>query len=164
MDLISRQAAKNKKVYSEERHEYVVPVAEIDWLPSAQPEVRTEMSSENDTISRQAVNDMLKELTKKASGRATLFNSAYAYYRGAISDVYYGVKGLPSAQPEIIRCKDCKYFDPLTEDFDYNFCDAWAGGTNEDMFCGFAERRQDADSSGNMSGTQKELKCTETHS
>ena len=38
-DLISRQAAKNKKVYSEERHEYVVPVAEIDWLPSAQPEI-----------------------------------------------------------------------------------------------------------------------------
>lgn len=37
-DLISRQAAKNKKVYSEERHEYVIPVAEIDWLPSAQPE------------------------------------------------------------------------------------------------------------------------------
>ena len=37
-DLISRQAAKNKKVYSEERHEYVVPVAELDWLPPAQPE------------------------------------------------------------------------------------------------------------------------------
>ena len=37
MDMISRQAAKNKKVYSEERHEYVIPVAEIDWLPSAQP-------------------------------------------------------------------------------------------------------------------------------
>ena len=37
-DLISRQAAKNKKVYSEERHEYVVPVAELDWLPSAQSE------------------------------------------------------------------------------------------------------------------------------
>lgn len=35
-DLISRQAAKNKKVYSEERHEYVIPIAEIDWLPSAQ--------------------------------------------------------------------------------------------------------------------------------
>ena len=37
-DCISRQAAKNKKVYSEERHEYVIPVAEIDWLPSAQRE------------------------------------------------------------------------------------------------------------------------------
>ena len=41
-DLISRQAAKNKKVYSEERHEYVIPVAEIDWLPSTQPESRRE--------------------------------------------------------------------------------------------------------------------------
>ena len=39
-DTISRQAAKNKKVYSEERHEYVVPVAELDWLPSAQSEQR----------------------------------------------------------------------------------------------------------------------------
>lgn len=37
-DCVSRQAAKNKKVYSEERHEYVIPVAEIDWMPSAQPE------------------------------------------------------------------------------------------------------------------------------
>ena len=36
-DFISRQAAKNKKVYSKERHEYVVPVAELDWLPPAQP-------------------------------------------------------------------------------------------------------------------------------
>ena len=37
-DLISRQDAKSKKVYSRERHEYVVPVAELDWLPSAQPD------------------------------------------------------------------------------------------------------------------------------
>ncbi len=37
-DLISREAAKSKKVYSHERNEYVVPVAELDWLPSAQPE------------------------------------------------------------------------------------------------------------------------------
>lgn len=38
-DIISRQEIKQKKVYSHERHEYVVPVAEIDWLPSAQPEI-----------------------------------------------------------------------------------------------------------------------------
>lgn len=38
-DLISRQAAKSKKVYSHERHEYVVPVAELDWLPSVQSEI-----------------------------------------------------------------------------------------------------------------------------
>ena len=70
-----------------------------------------------DLISRQAVNDMLKELTKKASGRATLFNSAYAYYRGAISDVYYGVKGLPSAQPEHTETHSCDYKRTGTHDW-----------------------------------------------
>lgn len=32
MALIEREAAKARKVYCEERHEYVVPVAELDWL------------------------------------------------------------------------------------------------------------------------------------
>ena len=39
-DLISRQAAKSKAVYSYERHEKVVPVAELDWLPSVEPEIK----------------------------------------------------------------------------------------------------------------------------
>lgn len=30
-DLVDRDALKEKKVYSHERHEYVVPVAYIDW-------------------------------------------------------------------------------------------------------------------------------------
>lgn len=34
MELIEREAAKAKKAYCEERHEYVVPVAELDWLPT----------------------------------------------------------------------------------------------------------------------------------
>ena len=34
MDLIDRDAVKEKKVYSKERHEKVVPVAEIDWMPN----------------------------------------------------------------------------------------------------------------------------------
>lgn len=33
MELIDREAAKSKKVYCEERHEYVVPVSYLDWLP-----------------------------------------------------------------------------------------------------------------------------------
>ena len=36
-DCVSRKAIKEKKVYSKERHEYIVPVAEIDWLPSVTP-------------------------------------------------------------------------------------------------------------------------------
>lgn len=32
---IDADKEKEKKVYSEDRHEYVVPVAELDWLPTA---------------------------------------------------------------------------------------------------------------------------------
>lgn len=52
-DLISRQAAKSKAVYSPERHEKVVPVAELDWLPSIEPEKC------GDCISREAVKKIL---------------------------------------------------------------------------------------------------------
>lgn len=38
VDCISRADVKAKKTYSHERHEYVVPVAEIDWLPSVTPQ------------------------------------------------------------------------------------------------------------------------------
>lgn len=34
MRLIDADALKEKKVYSHERHEKIVPVAEIDWLPT----------------------------------------------------------------------------------------------------------------------------------
>lgn len=33
-EYIERGALKQKKVYSLERHEYVVPVAEIYWIPA----------------------------------------------------------------------------------------------------------------------------------
>lgn len=32
---IAAEAVKAKKVYCEERHEYVIPVSEIDWQPAA---------------------------------------------------------------------------------------------------------------------------------
>ena len=34
MRLIDADALKEKKVYSHERHEKIVPVAEIDWMPT----------------------------------------------------------------------------------------------------------------------------------
>ena len=51
---------------------------------------------------------------------------------------------LPSAQPEIIRCRDCKY---MTEHYDtdgnvpYWSCSEWDSGTDYDGFCHYAERR-----------------------
>ena len=53
---------------------------------------------------------------------------------------------LPSAQSEIIRCKDCKH---MTEHYDtdgnapYWTCSEWDSGTDYDGFCHYAERRTD---------------------
>lgn len=32
---IDLEASKSKKIYSQERHEYIIPVAELDWIPAA---------------------------------------------------------------------------------------------------------------------------------
>lgn len=51
---------------------------------------------------------------------------------------------VPSAEPEIIRCKDCKW---CVEHYDtygnapYWICKNWDGGTDADGFCYEAERR-----------------------
>ena len=46
----------------------------------------------------------------------------------------------PTAQPEIIRCRDCKYMQK-----DEIFHQYWCNGNEvkEDHFCGYAERRKE---------------------
>ena len=46
------------------------------------------------------------------------------------------IKDEPSAQPEIIRCKDCKYYDG-------NPCEIVDYYNTADDFCSYAERRTD---------------------
>ena len=56
---------------------------------------------------------------------------------------------LPSARPEIIRCKDCKYAH-LTVSGECKYCDAWTDDDgypmeiyeDGDFFCGNAERKE----------------------
>jgi hypothetical protein len=45
---------------------------------------------------------------------------------------------------EVVRCKDCKYFDSGTDEDGKPFfkCLGWVyGGTSEDDFCSFGERK-----------------------
>lgn len=49
------------------------------------------------------------------------------------------IKPLPSAQPEIIRCKDCKYRGGLSG----FYCDIVEKVVGVDSFCSWAERRTD---------------------
>lgn len=50
------------------------------------------------------------------------------------------IKNLPSAEPEIIRCKDCKH---RTELFDTRWHPCTDVPTNDYWYCADAERRTD---------------------
>lgn len=64
----------------------------------------------------------------------------------SFTECYITILKLPSAEPEIIRCKDCKW---CVEHYDtdgnvpYWICKNWDGGTDADGFCYEAERRTD---------------------
>lgn len=86
-----------------------------------------------DLISRQAAIDGLYEMSSDIDHLCTLGD--YVLFLESLS-----------SQPEIIRCKDCKY---MTEHYDtdgnspYWTCSAWDSGTDYDGFCHYAERRTD---------------------
>ena len=57
----------------------------------------------------------------------------------ALSCVYM----LPSAQPDIIRCKDCKYQDENWRRVSVRWLPCMDVRTGSNWFCGSAERRTD---------------------
>lgn len=56
---------------------------------------------------------------------------------------YEVIEGLPSSEPEIIRCRDCRHRD------EFGCCKQWTGlaigkipvATDDDDFCSYAEQR-----------------------
>ena len=91
----------------------------------------------NDTISRQAAID---EITEYGSGNTTYMS---------VAELKRRIEQLPSAQPDIIRCKDCKHWTNNIGDSKLrdNYCNDEAHGfyyqCSEDDYCSFAERRTD---------------------
>ena len=50
---------------------------------------------------------------------------------------------MPAAQPEIIRCKDCKYMIDTGDDLMCDNAKGWVVATASDFGCVLAERRTD---------------------
>ena len=101
----------------------------------------------DDLISRQAAIDAVKKNTfrltfaEEQNCEGHVAWSADAVY----SDVIEGaLLELPSAQPVIIRCKDCNYYF-----YDANFAKSWCNrmsGTfmvKPDTYCSFAVKRKE---------------------
>ena len=95
----------------------------------------------NDLISRQAALDALGE-------RPMVWTSDDDYALGERNQYdldRLAVETVPSADAvEVVRCKDCKYFDSGTDEDGKLFfkCLGWFyGGTSEDDFCSHGERK-----------------------
>ena len=136
-DCISRQAAIDEI----RKCRFVVDAIEkIRGLPSAQPDVSD--TNVGDMVSRQAVKDWLL----KWEGYIDMDTIARMQCR--VIDIRphrkKDVEQLPSAEPEIICCKDCKY---VSTDATCCFvCNRDGMGLKpynvyHDDFCSYAERR-----------------------
>ena len=100
----------------------------------------------DDLISRQAAIDVLQTCYDSDS---VIFKNGYAYIR---YDQALQLMGkLPFAQPEIIRCKDCKHYGCILysgTQFEYGECfgheeSDYTFKVKPDDFCSRAERRTD---------------------
>jgi len=133
MDLIERQAAIDA-VSNMLRRKFGIggDLAEITLagLPSAQPETHEERTETHscDCIERQAAIEVLEERLH-ANGYSNV-----ALVSELNRSIGYLMR-LPSAQPEIVRCKDCIF---------HGLCRTspkWAVAPKDDWYCADAERR-----------------------
>ena len=140
-DTISRQAAIDGKICIRRSNgveiydDYVVPVEYLKQLPPTQPE-----PSQLSTNLAEVGTDLISR------AKAIKALSTITMYKGSIpfNTAVMRIEQLPSAQPEIIRCKDCKYAR-LTNDGSCKYCDIWFPDEAEymdgDYYCASAERR-----------------------
>ena len=118
----------NEQTYREHLNDLQVEIEEL--------RAKLKESQTGDTISRQAAIDMAVDM----------------YNGGGIVQATYSDIGkalvkflnlVPSAQPEIVRCKDCKCGDWYTAIDGNRYCycmETGNGGRTEDDYCSYAER------------------------
>lgn len=100
---------------------------------------------------------------KQSAINATWFDPVYKDPLNVLTEVRDRLKSLPVVQPEIIQCNNCKYWRRQTAyngaPLSFGFCECdymWQSlygettevahiDTDDDFYCGYAERRTDAD-------------------
>ena len=75
-------------------------------------------------------------------------DAAKDWYNGLICGSFRGLekrlKSLPSAQADIIYCKDCKFYSPMNRETKTGICNlTMHQNFGDDWFCAGAERRTD---------------------
>ena len=96
----------------------------------------------SDLISRQAAIDAIKE---QIFARVDWLSDSRMERKG-LDAALCVIEDLPSAQAEIIRCKDCENWDTSWQnDYapNYHYCPLVDGTRRDDFYCADAERRTD---------------------
>lgn len=103
----------------------------------------------DDLISRQAAIDALMSLTVYKSKREIVqaADKNENSWIGGVAECIDEIEDLPSAQPDIIRCKDCKHYKTEFCAIDIWTADVKIYKAKPDDFCSRAERRQDEQNS-----------------
>ena len=124
---------------------------EVDFLKWLNEKVQLiQEDTTSDPIDRQAAIEAIKT-----------WGLVAGLSEGQAIEILADKEKLPSAQPEIIRCKDCKHWRQQTTyqgaPLSFGFCesdDMWRSlygetyevshiDTDDDFYCGYAERRTD---------------------
>ena len=108
----------------------------MDYAVAFDMAISALQAQEFDTVSRQAAIDALGEEPEVWTGKDE-------YAQGLNNQWHYDVnalKALPSAQPEIIRCKDCKYQDENWRRVSVRWLPCMDVRTGSNWYCGSAER------------------------
>ena len=110
--------------------ERIAETTQIDHTADIGKKVSISCSRENDLISRQATIDLVGDW---------IYNPEDLRYH---KDV---INSIPAAQPEIVRCKDCKHWDTewSVSESGAHYCPMVDGNRNSDFYCADAERRTD---------------------
>ena len=142
-DLISRQAAidalgERPMVWVGSdyelgaRNQYDADVLALETVPSAQPQ------SCKDAVSKADVLETYSELYDVFDDNKEIKNELHK--------IYDKINALQAAQPEIIRCRDCKHYyyaDNRIPQERMCVCDLDGERWSPDSYCSFAERRED---------------------
>lgn len=91
--------------------------------------------------------DLDKLSTHKFTTQEASHNDMGGAYRQGWNDAIDAIVDNEPSQPEMIRCKECIYFDKYIdckEMYQWDgFCADWARNTYENWYCSRAERRNE---------------------
>lgn len=113
-----------------------------EWID----EIPTEKAHDGDLVYRKDAIDALMSLPRWVIDSNGEYQPVDANTSSMLDpeDAVSAIENLPSAQPEIIYCKGCKYYNEHTEECDNDKGLRFLDYSNLDkMYCAWAERRED---------------------